>query len=80
LVAKREHLLVPVHEILTDAETKKVLEALKITKEELPKIFESDPQAKKLGAKSGQILRIYREDPPYQSKTKYAYYRLVVKG
>jgi DNA-directed RNA polymerase subunit H (RpoH/RPB5) len=80
LVAKREHLLVPVHEILTDAEAKKVLEALNTTREALPKILESDPQAKKLGAKSGQMLRIYREDPPYQSKTKYVYYRLVIKG
>jgi len=80
LVAKREHVLVPIHEILTEAEAKKVLEKLRLNKDNLPKIFESDPQAKKLGAKPGQIIRIYREDPPFQQKNKYEYYRLVIKG
>ncbi|MGB9732506.1 MAG: DNA-directed RNA polymerase subunit RpoH/Rpb5 C-terminal domain-containing protein [Candidatus Micrarchaeia archaeon] len=76
-----EHVLVPLHVLLTDAEAKKVLEELHLkSKEELPKIFESDPQAKKLGAKPGQIIKIYREDPPFQAKNKYFYYRLVIKG
>ena len=80
LVEETEHILVPVHELLTDAEAKKVLEELHVNKEDLPKIFESDPQAKRLGAKPGQIIKIYRADPPFQAKNKYPYYRLVVKG
>ena len=80
MVEETEHILVPVHELLTDAEAKKVLEELHVNKEDLPKIFASDPQAQKLGAKPGQIIKIYRKDPPFQAKNKYVYYRLVVKG
>ncbi len=75
-----EHILVPRHVVLSEAEAKKVLEELHLNKEDLPKILESDPQAKKLGAKPGQIIKIYREDPPFQPKNKYLYYRLVIKG
>ena len=44
--------------------------------EKLPKILESDAQAKRLGAKPGNVIAIERGDPT----GKYTYYRLVVRG
>ena len=38
-----EHQLVPDHQLLADEEAKRVLEALRITKDQLPKIHRSDP-------------------------------------
>ena len=71
----REHELVPPHELLSDKEAKKILDELDIKPEQLPKMLESDPQAIKLGAKSGQIVAIHRKD----SGKEYTYYRLVKK-
>ncbi|MGC9037384.1 MAG: DNA-directed RNA polymerase subunit RpoH/Rpb5 C-terminal domain-containing protein [Candidatus Micrarchaeia archaeon] len=66
-----EHYLVPPHRILSEKEAERVLAELKIPASKLPKIFVTDPQAKKLGAKVGQIIEIDRgEDGKY--------YRLVV--
>lgn len=72
----REHEMVPPHELLSDKEAKKVLDELGIKPEQLPKMLESDPEATKLGAKSGQIIKIYRND----YGKEYTYYRLVRKG
>jgi len=44
--------------------------------EKFQKILESDPQAKKLGAKPGDLVAIHRDDPT----GSYINYRLVVKG
>jgi DNA-directed RNA polymerase subunit H len=38
-----EHQLVPDHRLLADDESERVLKALKITKDQLPKIHRSDP-------------------------------------
>jgi DNA-directed RNA polymerase subunit H len=73
LSARKEHELVPIHELLSDDEANKVLKELNITAERLPKIFADDPQAKKLSAKPGQIIRIKREEGK-----GYYYYRHVV--
>lgn len=70
---KSDHDFVPTHEILGSKETKEVLERLRIKAENLPKILAADPQAKKLGAKPGQVLRIKRND----YGNAYTYYRLV---
>lgn len=68
--------LIPEHELLSASEAKKVSKKYDAPLEKFPKILETDPQAKKLGAKPGNLIAINREDPT----GKYTYYRLVVKG
>ncbi|MGC8676246.1 MAG: DNA-directed RNA polymerase subunit RpoH/Rpb5 C-terminal domain-containing protein [Candidatus Micrarchaeia archaeon] len=65
-----DHYLVPPHKVLGQSETEKVLRSLHVALNNLPKIFVDDPQAKKIGAKIGQVIEIDR------GKNKY--YRLVV--
>ncbi|MFI5412694.1 MAG: DNA-directed RNA polymerase subunit RpoH/Rpb5 C-terminal domain-containing protein [Candidatus Micrarchaeales archaeon] len=74
MVAPRE--LIPEHKLLSESEAKKVAKLFGIPFEKFPFIFESDPQAAKLGAKSGHLIEIDRVDPT----GKYKYYRYVVKG
>ena len=73
---KSDHELIPVHELMTEKEVNELFKKLGITIENLPRIFDSDPQAKKLEAKAGQVIRIYRKD----GKNEYEYYRRVVEG
>ena len=75
-MAKKDHEFVPLHELLSNAEADKVLKSLNAKAENLPKLLENDPQAKKLGAKPGQVVRISRDD----EGNEYEYYRLVVKS
>lgn len=72
-----EHELVPTHVIAEDAEIQRVLEHYKIKKTQLPRIYSSDPAARVLGARPGQVLRIQRESPT--AGLTY-YYRFVVDG
>ena len=57
----REHVLVPKHEVLSEAEAKAVLSRFKVAPHQLPVIKISDPVVKALGAKPGDILKITRE-------------------
>jgi DNA-directed RNA polymerase subunit H (RpoH/RPB5) len=68
--------LIPEHRLLNEKETEKVLKKFNTSLEKFPKIYESDPQAKKLNAKAGQMIEIKRMDPTGE----YLYYRVVVKG
>ncbi len=68
--------LIPEHRLLSAADAKKAMRKYNTPLEKFPKILESDAQAKKLGAKPGNLIAIDREDPT----GKYTYYRLVVKG
>lgn len=68
--------LIPEHELLSASEVKKVMKKFNAPLEKFPKLLESDPQAKRLNAKPGNLIAINREDPT----GKYSYYRLVVKG
>jgi DNA-directed RNA polymerase subunit H len=68
--------LIPEHELLSASEAKKVAKKYNAPLEKFPKLLESDPQAKKLNAKPGNLIAIHREDPT----GSYTYYRLVVKG
>ena len=70
-----ENELVPKHEILSEEEKKKLLERHGIKEKELPKILESDPAVRALGAKKGDVIRITRKS---QTAGEYYYYRLVV--
>lgn len=74
--SKSDHELVPVHEIMSEKDVKELFQTFNITIENLPKIFESDIQAKKLEAKPGQVLKIYRRE----GKREYPYYRAVIDG
>ncbi len=76
MVSKRDHDFVPIHQLLSEKEVNTVLEKLNLRKENLPKLFAEDPQVKKLGAKPGQIVRVYRNDNSHE----YEYYRLVTEA
>jgi len=72
-----EHTLVPKHEILTHEEKEKVLMEYRVRPYQLPQIRSSDPAAKAIGARPGDIVRIIRESP---TAGKYVSYRYVVEG
>lgn len=71
-----EHDLVPKFKVLSGEEKKQVLERFKTTDEKLPKILESDPVVKKLGAKEGDVLEIVRSSDVSGDSL---YYRIVEK-
>lgn len=76
MTSKSDHELVPTHELMNDKEVSELTKKLGIVVDNLPRIFDTDPQAVKLGAKAGQVLRIYRKD----GKNEYEYFRRVVEG
>lgn len=55
------HELVPEHIICPEEELKELLEKYSIKRRHLPKIFASDPAVKAVGAKPGQVVKIFRE-------------------
>lgn len=69
------HKFVPPHEILPKKETKELLEKLDIKKENLPKIFLTDPVVKKIEASKGDVIKITRPSP---TAGETIYYRVVV--
>jgi DNA-directed RNA polymerase subunit H len=71
-----EHELVPVHEVLGEAEVAVLLRKYKIQREQLPKIKAADPVIKEIKAEVGDVVRIRRK-----SKTagKSLSYRLVIE-
>lgn len=73
----RKNVLVPKHEILSEGQAKAVLDQFKVTPHQLPLIKDSDPVAKAVGAKAGDILKITRDS---QTAGKAIAYRYVVEG
>jgi DNA-directed RNA polymerase subunit H len=71
------HVNVPLHESLSDAEEKALLKRYAIVKEQLPKIRSNDPAAKVIAAKAGSIIRITRRSPTAGVAVAY---RLVVEA
>jgi len=69
------HELVPKHEVLSPEEKRRVLRELGVKPEMLPWIRSSDPVARIIGAKPGDVVRIIR-----RSKTagEFVAYRFVV--
>lgn len=67
--------LVPKHEIIPEDDKKALLETLRISESQLPKIKLGDPAVKALGAQKGDVIRITRKSP---TAGEYLYYRLVV--
>ncbi len=71
----QDHILVPKHEILSEEEAEELLRILGVNREQLPKIKATDPIAKEIGAKPGDIVKITRES---RTAGKSVFYRLVV--
>jgi len=73
----RKHVLVPKHEILSAEQAKAVLDQFKVVPHQLPLIKNSDPVAKAIGAKPGDILKVTRDS---QTAGRAMAYRYVVEG
>ncbi|MBW2984040.1 DNA-directed RNA polymerase subunit H [Candidatus Woesearchaeota archaeon] len=58
-----KHSLIPKHMRLSEKEKEAVLKKYNITLNELPKILKNDPAIQKLGAKSGDVIKIVRKSP-----------------
>lgn len=71
------HKFVPKHVLMTQQESKNLLEKYKITENDLPQIFEKDPVAISIGAKEGDIIKIIRDSNT--SVKMVEYYRYVKK-
>ncbi|MEM0014419.1 MAG: DNA-directed RNA polymerase subunit H [Zestosphaera sp.] len=72
-----EHELVPKHEVLKPEEAVEVLRSLGVKPEQLPYMRASDPVARAIGAKPGDIVRITRKSP---TAGKIIVYRFVIAG
>ena len=62
MALKSDHELIPVHELMSEKEVKELLQTLNLTIDSLPRILESDPQAIRLEAKAGRVIKIYRRE------------------
>ncbi len=58
-----EHELVPKHEIVPYDEAVRILKELGVRPEQLPWIRVTDPVVRRIGAKPGDIIRVYRKSP-----------------
>ena len=70
-----EHEFVPKHEILSEAEVTKLLDQLQVPETALPYLLTTDPVARVIGAKVGDIIKITRKS---QTAGETIIYRLVV--
>lgn len=70
------YIMVPKHELLTEEDSKKVLEEYILKKRQVPKMFVYDAISKYYKAKPGQMFRIIR---PSEIAGQAFYYRLVVR-
>lgn len=77
MIDKVRHISVPLHELLSDEDSKRVLEEYLVKKREMPKIFVTDPIARYYNAKIGQIFKITR---PSETSGLAPFHRLVIKG
>lgn len=72
---RSHHILVPKHELITDeSEINKIFEACQIQKgSQLPLILKSDPMAKYLNAKPGNVVKVTRISPTCGENIVYRY-------
>ncbi len=68
-----EHELVPRHEVVPPEEAAKILRELGVRPEQLPWLRATDPVARRIGAKPGDIVRIYRKSPTAGEIVVYRY-------
>ncbi|MBU0899091.1 MAG: DNA-directed RNA polymerase subunit H [Nanoarchaeota archaeon] len=71
-----KHEMIPEHQVMTREEQNSFLEKLNITKEQLPKISDSDAVLNELKCKAGDIIRVKRKS---LVSGEAIYYRVVVK-
>lgn len=71
------HELVPFHRILTKSETEALLKKYSIDLVNLPRIRKSDPVARALGARFGDVIKIIRKSETTVNSA--VSYRFVVK-
>jgi len=71
-----KHDMIPVHEVMSKQEQEELLGKLNATKEQLPKILDSDVALTDLKVRIGDIIRIKRKSPVAGETL---YYRVVVK-
>lgn len=68
-----KHEIVPKHEILTKEDVKELQKKYRINPYQIPRIKASDPAAKMIGAKPGDIIKITRESLTAGSSIAYRY-------
>ena len=68
-----EHELVPKHILLSNKDKEELLKRYKIKENQLPKILTTDPVAKYLGLKKGDVVKIIRKS---ETAGKYITYRI----
>ena len=71
------HQNVPLHEVLDEEQAAALLKRYGIVKEQLPKIRSSDPAARVIGARPGNIVKITRRSPTAGVAVAY---RLVIEA
>ena len=71
------HRLVPKHVIVSSEEARLLLDKFRIKPSQLPILFTSDPMAKQVKAKPGDIVKIIRKSPTAGESIAYRY---VIEG
>ncbi len=72
-----KHELVPKHTLLNDREKEELLKRYGIVLRQLPRMLVTDPMAKLLNCKVGDVVKIKRQS---ETAGETEYYRVVVKG